>query len=301
MSHIPQDAARRLVDKLGPVHIEMVAEVREGDDGPTLDWTVEGGIHALPVGCVLLVADKAITDDTGSGEVWTSHTPAAAPSGEAVATVSECEACFTPDACRLRGTCDHYAASKLRIAAAPSAPAPAEVPMPVKYQRIGACTCQGPDGPCGDCQSAQADYEEWLDDPQVTPRELRAYAAAREAAERERVRGVLEAAQNDAMRFRWLTEDHADPETRAKCRELLSRMGVMTYSAACTDIDSAMAQATKREMLRTAGEWQRRYEPTCAHGRYSDEDCTDCPRTAAAARAELGEVSRGDEDGAFAA
>jgi lipopolysaccharide biosynthesis protein len=105
----------------------------------------------------------------------------------------------------------------------------------------------------------------------------------------ERVRGVLEAAQNDAMRFRWLTEDHADPETRAKCRDLLSRMGVMTYSAACRDIDSAMAQATKREMLRTAVEWQRRYEPTCAHGRYSDEDCADCPRTAeAAARAELG-------------
>lgn len=116
-----------------------------------------------------------------------------------------------------------------------------------------------------------------------------AYAAAREAAERERVRGVLEAAQNDAMRFRWLTEDHADPQTRAKCRDLLSRMGVMTYSAACRDIDSAMAQTTKREMLRTAVEWQRRCEPTCAHGRYSDEDCADCPRTAAAARAELGD------------
>lgn len=145
-------------------------------------------------------------------------------------------------------------------AAAPSAPAPAEVPPHPER------------------------YYVWTD---AEKRAIEAYAAAREAAAVERVRGVLEAAQNDAMRFRWLTEDHADPETRAKCRELLSRMGVMTYSAACTDIDSAMAQATKREMLRTAGEWQRRYEPTCAHGRYSDEDCADCQRTAAA-RAELG-------------
>jgi len=34
-----------------------------------------------------------------------------------VATVTECEACFTPDVCRLRGTCDHYRAELLRIAA----------------------------------------------------------------------------------------------------------------------------------------------------------------------------------------
>lgn len=47
---------------------------------------------------------------------------------EPVAHVSECEACFTPDACQLRGTCDHYAAEKLRIAAAPH-PAPARVPL----------------------------------------------------------------------------------------------------------------------------------------------------------------------------
>ena len=35
---------------------------------------------------------------------------------EAVATVTECEACFTPDVCQLRGTCDHYSAERLRIA-----------------------------------------------------------------------------------------------------------------------------------------------------------------------------------------
>ena len=37
---------------------------------------------------------------------------------EAVATVTECEACFTPDVCQLRGTCDHYSAERLRIAKA---------------------------------------------------------------------------------------------------------------------------------------------------------------------------------------
>jgi hypothetical protein len=35
----------------------------------------------------------------------------------AVAVVTECEACFTPDVCQLRGTCDHYRAELLRIAA----------------------------------------------------------------------------------------------------------------------------------------------------------------------------------------
>lgn len=63
---------------------------------------------------------------------------------------------------------------------------------------------------------------------------------------------LLPRLESDAMRFRWLTDDHADPETRAKCRELLGRMGTMSYSAACTDIDHAMADATRRGMLRTA-------------------------------------------------
>lgn len=172
-------------------------------------------------------------------------------------------------------------------------PAPAEVPMPEPWPAMNAADAYArltaaKEIPTGALYRSIA-HEQWLDSRAALREAILTYAAAREAAALERVRGVLEAAQNDAMRFRWLTEDHADPETRAKCRELLSRMGVMTYSSACRDIDSAMAQATKREMLRTAAEWQRRYEPTCAHGRYSDEDCTDCPRTAAAARAELGE------------
>jgi hypothetical protein len=46
----------------------------------------------------------------------------------------------------------------------------------------------------------------------------------------------------DAARFRWLTEDHADAETREHCRELLLRMPSMTYSAASRDIDAAMRE-----------------------------------------------------------
>lgn len=33
-----------------------------------------------------------------------------------VAVITECEACFTPDVCQLRGTCDHYSAEQVRVA-----------------------------------------------------------------------------------------------------------------------------------------------------------------------------------------
>lgn len=42
-----------------------------------------------------------------------------------VAVVTECEACFTPDVCQLRGTCDHYSAEWLRVAPPPPLPPPA--------------------------------------------------------------------------------------------------------------------------------------------------------------------------------
>lgn len=45
---------------------------------------------------------------------------------EAVAAVTECEACFTPDVCQLRGKCDHYSAERLRVAA-PRPPAVPEI------------------------------------------------------------------------------------------------------------------------------------------------------------------------------
>jgi hypothetical protein len=66
---------------------------------------------------------------------------AAQPAPDApVATISECEACFTPDACQLRGTCDHYSAERLRIAkrAAPIAQqaAPAQARQPLTDAQI---------------------------------------------------------------------------------------------------------------------------------------------------------------------
>ena len=48
--------------------------------------------------------------------------------------------------------------------------------------------------------------------------------------------------RKDSNRLRWLTEDHADPDTRARCRELLARMPMMTYSGATADIDAAMRE-----------------------------------------------------------
>lgn len=52
--------------------------------------------------------------------------PPSAPQPEAqpVAVVTECEACFTPDVCQLRGKCDHYSTDWLRVAPPPSAPCP---------------------------------------------------------------------------------------------------------------------------------------------------------------------------------
>jgi hypothetical protein len=49
----------------------------------------------------------------------------------------------------------------------------------------------------------------------------------------------------DAARFRWLTEDHADAETRAQRRNILDSMDVRSYSAACRDIDLAMGMAAR--------------------------------------------------------
>lgn len=50
----------------------------------------------------------------------------------------------------------------------------------------------------------------------------------------------VEAAELDAARYRWLTSDHNDPWVRQHCREILERMGVMSYSATSTAIDTAL-------------------------------------------------------------
>ena len=59
---------------------------------------------------------------------------ALAAQAEPVATITECEACFTPDACQLRGKCDHYSAQQLRVAAQPQQ-ATGEAAVLAKVQR----------------------------------------------------------------------------------------------------------------------------------------------------------------------
>lgn len=49
----------------------------------------------------------------------------------------------------------------------------------------------------------------------------------------------------DAERYRWLVADHDNKDTRQKCRDLLSRLGVMSYSAVSSEIDQAIAQEVK--------------------------------------------------------
>lgn len=57
---------------------------------------------------------------------------------------------------------------------------------------------------------------------------------------------VIAKLAQDSARFRWLLEDHASPAVRVVCNSLCERLPVMSYSAACTDIDAAMAaQAAK--------------------------------------------------------
>lgn len=64
-------------------------------------------------------------DDAIKG--WAAPPPAAPqPEAQPVAVVTECEACFTPDVCQLRGKCDHYSTDWLRVAPPPAAPEPSE-------------------------------------------------------------------------------------------------------------------------------------------------------------------------------
>lgn len=48
----------------------MATVRRDGDGDLYIDWLTEGGIADLEVGDVLMVADRAITDDDGAGEVY---------------------------------------------------------------------------------------------------------------------------------------------------------------------------------------------------------------------------------------
>ena len=51
----------------------------------------------------------------------------------------------------------------------------------------------------------------------------------------------------DGARFRWLCEDHSDRETRERCRSLIDRLSVMSYSDAVMSIDAAMAAAPEHK------------------------------------------------------
>jgi len=68
-------------------------------------------------------------------------------------------------------------------------------------------------------------------------------AAIQEKTKREQAEARALANEKDAGRLRWLLEDHEHPATRELRNSLLNRMQVMSYSAACTDIDAAIAGA----------------------------------------------------------
>lgn len=77
----------------GPVSIEVVGEIVTNEDGNDVRWSIEGGADAIPEGMVLLIADRQITDDTGSGEVYTSPAPGVPELTDAmlIAGLKECE------------------------------------------------------------------------------------------------------------------------------------------------------------------------------------------------------------------
>nr|WP_313269016.1 hypothetical protein [Stenotrophomonas geniculata] len=75
-------AARQPVGQ-EPITVEAVATIfNHPEYGLSLDWLLENGIGELQVGDVLMVSDRSITDDDGSGEVY------AAPPAQAVDLVS---------------------------------------------------------------------------------------------------------------------------------------------------------------------------------------------------------------------
>lgn len=103
-----------------------------------------------------------------------------------------------------------------------------------------------------EAKRAAIDYmEKWhkaihqRDAAQVTANLLQhaqaAIDAERKRAEKAEARAL--ANEKDAGRLRWLLEDHEHPATRELRNSLLNRMQVMSYSAACTDIDAAIAGA----------------------------------------------------------
>ncbi|MEJ6328611.1 hypothetical protein Q2B95_08080 [Stenotrophomonas maltophilia] len=64
----------------GQEPVTVVAAVRRDGEGDCyIDWLTEGGIADLEVGDVLMVSDRAITDEDGSGEVYAAPAQAVDP------------------------------------------------------------------------------------------------------------------------------------------------------------------------------------------------------------------------------
>lgn len=80
---VAREALAATVAPAEPITVEAVAEVRDTDDGLTIDWLIEGGIDAMVPGCVLVCATRPITDDKGQGEVYLAPV---APAGDKPAT-----------------------------------------------------------------------------------------------------------------------------------------------------------------------------------------------------------------------
>ena len=74
------------------VVIETVGFVRWRRDELEIDWTMEGGIHALEAGCELLASSVKLTNDEGYGEVYTTPRAAEAVSEEAIGRAMEAHA-----------------------------------------------------------------------------------------------------------------------------------------------------------------------------------------------------------------
>lgn len=54
-------------------------------------------------------------------------------------------------------------------------------------------------------------------------------------------------AEADALRLRWLCQDHDDRDTRKRRDEILGRMSVISHTVAADAIDTAMREALKIE------------------------------------------------------
>jgi hypothetical protein len=98
------------------ISVVAVAEVVDREDGPELNWLLEGGIYELPAGVVLLMSYKPLTDADGHGHVyaappqrepqWVPVAERLPPSGQTVL------ACYMNRAGRLRRIRAEWIAAK---------------------------------------------------------------------------------------------------------------------------------------------------------------------------------------------